>query len=262
MSWRRVLLTLTALEPFEACVLIIGVPCAIAICAAVLVRRFIGREQLARSNELAAIHFGVVALAYVMILTFALLSVWEKFSDAQSAVTEEAAAASAIYNIAGDGTQESRAVQDAVTTYLAAAINQEWPAMGSEQADPATAEALKSLYAAASALDRVGSATTQLAAEIFKHIDTINDARQTRITLSAGIVPDLVWFILILGACITILFMLLLTGPDLGPQLIVTTMTTTMLLMALLVIISFDHPFTGAVHVSPMPLQIALDQSH
>lgn len=262
MSWHDILLELNALAPFEASLLIIALPTMLAVIATVFVRKLIGQEQLASNNELAGIKFGIVALTYVMILTFATLSAWEKFSIAQSAVTEEAAAASAIYIIAGNDTKEGRFVQKIIKSYLDLAITKEWPLMEKERSDRSTAEALKNLYSAASELDKVSNATTQLAAEIFKHIDKINDSRQSRITLSSGIVPDLVWFILILGAFITISFTLFFGGPSLFAQALMTGMTSTMLLMALLVIISFDHPFTGVVNVSSAPLNGALDEMH
>jgi hypothetical protein len=152
------------------------------------------------------------------------------------------------------------ALQAGVKAYLAQAIASEWPSMGAEKADPGTGKALKSLYVLATDFDKVASETTQLAAEIFKHIDKINDCRQTRITLSTGIIPDLMWFILICGAVLTISFTLFFGGPHIVPQAIMTGMTTAILLMALLVIISFDHPFTGVVHISPAPLENAVHE--
>ena len=262
MNWHEILLKLTALAPLQASILIIAFPTALAIAATILLRRSIGYEKLASNNELAGVKFGIVALTYVMILTFATLSAWEKFSVAQASVTEEAAAAGAIYIIAGHESKETLAVQEAVKSYVAQAVTIEWPTMETEKADQATAEKLKNLYKAASALDKVSNATTQLAAEIFKHIDKINEMRQSRITLSAGIVPDLVWFVLVLGAIITISFTLFFGTPNIFAQIMMTGMTTAMLLMALLVIVSFDHPFTGVVHVGSTPLQLALDEMH
>ena len=260
MTWHSILLRMTAMAPIEAAVVIIAIPTALVVGATILTRRLVGYENLATNNELAGVKFGVVALTYIMILTFATLSAWEKFSVAQAAVTEEAAAAGAIHIIAGSETKEGEALRAGVKAYLARAISSEWPSMGAEQADPGTSKALKRLYELGVDFDRVASETTQLAAEVFKHIDKINDCRQTRITLSAGIIPDLMWFILIFGAMLTISFTLFFGGRNIVPQAIMTGITTAILLMALLVIISFDHPFTGVVHVDSSPLQNAMSE--
>lgn len=260
MSWHEILLYLTSLAPLQSALLIVIVPSLIAACCTVIVRKKIGFDRLASNTELAGIKFGIVALTYIMILTFATLSAWEKFSFAQSAVTDEAAAAGAIYVITKDHTKEGDLLQRKIKLYLEQAILKEWPMMELENSDEETAQALRNLYRSASDLDKDSNATTQIAAELFKHIDKINDSRRIRITLSAGIIPDLVWFVLIIGAFITIGFTLFFATESLLAQVLMTGMTSVMLLMALLVIIAFDHPFTGVVHVSAAPLQKALDE--
>ena len=224
----------------------------------IIVRKYFGYDQLAINNQLAGIKFGIIGMSYVMLLTFATISVWEKFSLAQSAVLEEAASARALYIIAKGNMKEQIQVRNAIKDYLYISIHKGWPLMAIEKDSDETSKALENLYSSAVDLDEVGSSTTQVASELFKHIDKINSSRVIRTNLSKGIVPDLLWSILFIGAILTIGFTLFFAGESVFMQSSMTAITSMVMLMALLIIISFDHPFTGEVSISSEPLQSAL----
>jgi hypothetical protein len=260
--FRSVLLYLTALDSIPAAIQIILIPSIIIVALTIIIRRLYGYETLSRNNTLAGIMFGIVGLTYVMLLTFSTISVWDKFSMAQTAVVDEAAASRAIYTIAQGNTKEEMTIRDSVKHYLFIAVNRGWPSMAIEKESPDTKIALDNLYKAAVIYDRAGSHTTQVTSELFKHIDRINESRLRRTTLCKGIIPDLLWFILIAGAILTIGFTLFFGGDNIIVQASMTGMTSAIMLMALLVIISFDHPFTGDVSINSEPLQIALTDMH
>lgn len=256
--FRSFLLYLTALHPIPATIEIIIVPSLTIVGLTLIIRRVYGYPVLARNNTLAGIKFGIVALTYVMLLTFSTISVWDKFSMAQSAVIEEAASARAIYTISQGNSKASLSLRHAVIQYLETAINVGWPLMALEKDSQETKSALDRLYKSAVDYDEVGSHTTQIASELFKHIDRINDSRLIRTTLSKGIMPDLLWFVLVTGAILTIGFTLFFGGESILVQATMTGITSAIMLLALLVIISFDHPFTGEISISSEPLQLAL----
>ena len=91
------LLFFAALTPWKAAILVVVLPTAIAMFGPVLVRRIFGIERLIINNEIAGFKFAVVGVIYGLLLTFAAISTWDKFSEAQVSVIEEAAAANAIY---------------------------------------------------------------------------------------------------------------------------------------------------------------------
>lgn len=253
------ILYLTSLSSVHATIVIVVIPSILIGAMTIIVRRIFGYKALSQNNTLAGIKFGIVGLTYVMILTFATISVWEKFSIAQSAVIDEAAAARAIYTIAKGEKKEQLDVRNAIKNYLDVAINKAWPLMAQEKRSAETRSALEELYRSAVSYDESGAQTTQIASELFKHIDRINDSRQIRITLSKGIVPDLLWAILFAGSFVTLGFTLFFGGEHIIVQSIMTSLTSATMLMALLVIISFDHPFSGEVSISSEPLQSALN---
>ena len=112
--------------PLPALILaIIVVPTTIAIALQALVRRSVGFERLELNNEVAGFIFAIIGVVYAVLLAFVVIAVWEKFSEAQSAVTEEAGAIAALHHFTEGKEPETAAVQAALAQYLKAAIDDE-----------------------------------------------------------------------------------------------------------------------------------------
>ena len=92
-----------------------------------------------------------------------------------------------------------------------------------------------------------------LTIELIKQLDTITKSRRTRVHLSGGIVPNMMGYVLIIGAALTIIFTFFLGAENLAAQ--VSMIGILAIFMSLLMIISFDHPFTGPVHIGPEALK-------
>jgi hypothetical protein len=67
---------------------------------------------------------------YAVLLSFATVVVWQKFSDAEVDDVQEAGAATTLYRLSqGVGEKPGADLRDAVTVYLKTAITDDWPAM-------------------------------------------------------------------------------------------------------------------------------------
>src|ERR671912_670616 len=110
--------------------LLLGVATLLAMAGPVLVRRRVSLDRLRVNNEVAGFKFATVGVLYAVLLAFAVIVVWEKFSEAEDAVAQEAGAAATLYRLAdGIGGEPGAAVRDSLTGYLRAAIAEDWPAM-------------------------------------------------------------------------------------------------------------------------------------
>ena len=85
-------LFLAGLPLWVAAILLVVLPTIAAMCGSVLMRRRIGLERLASNNDIAGFKFATVGVIYAVLLAFAEIVVWEKFSDAETAVVQEAGA--------------------------------------------------------------------------------------------------------------------------------------------------------------------------
>src|SRR3978361_51949 len=78
-------------------IVLIGLTTVAAMLGPVIARRQVGLERLRTNNEVAGFKFATVGVLYAVLLAFAVIVVWERYSDAESHVSQEAGAAATTY---------------------------------------------------------------------------------------------------------------------------------------------------------------------
>jgi Protein of unknown function (DUF4239) len=253
------MLFLCELPLWASALLLVVAPTMIAMCGPLLVRRQVDLARLATNNEIAGFKFATVGVIYAVLLAFAVIAVWEKFSEAEGMVTKEAGAAATLYRLAAGPEPEAAAAKDALNNYLKLAIDRDWPLMAKEKGSRDVTRALDGLYAAILRLPETGLRRSASFGEMLKQLDEITESRRTRLQLATGIMPMMLWVVLCCGAVMTIGFTFFFGTKNLQAQIAMTGILAVIVFMGLLVILSFDHPFTGPVHVDAEPLQMVLE---
>jgi uncharacterized membrane protein (UPF0182 family) len=77
---------LVTLPLWELIALIVVAPTLVAMVLQALIHKWVRVERLAQNNEIAGFKFATVGVIYAVLLAFAVIVVWEKFSAAESAV--------------------------------------------------------------------------------------------------------------------------------------------------------------------------------
>ncbi len=253
------MLYLTNLPVWVSGLLVVALT-ALAMTGPVLVRRRIELERLSTNNEVAGFKFATVGVLYAVLLAFAVIVVWEKFSSAEDAVATEAGAAATIYRLStGIPGQPGADLRAAMTRYLEDTINEDWPAMANGGRSADTTHALDDVYAAALAFEPSDVRGGSLFAEILHQLDTVTQARRIRLTFALGIVPAVLWAVLFAGAVVTIGFTFFFGTENLRAQTLMTGMLSALILSGLLIIIVIDRPFSGPVRVEPHALERVLN---
>ena len=131
-------------------VLIVIGPTLLAMAGTVFVRSRVGLESLRCNNEVAGFKFATIGVLYAVLLGFAVIVVWARFSAVADNVAREAGAAATLYRLS-DGIQDEpgSTLRDRLTAYLKSAISQDWPALSEGRASAATSRALTEIYSAA-----------------------------------------------------------------------------------------------------------------
>jgi hypothetical protein len=182
-----------------------------------------------------------------------------EFSDAEVDVVQEAGAAENIYRLSQGLSDKARvAVLGAVAKYLKAAIDDDWPAMDRGVAGPggAAKQALDAVYP--TLMSSGGQGDTAVISEMLRQLDLITQCRRARLVASEGAVPGAIWLILIVGAAITIGFTFFFGMKSLPTQVSMTALAAILIFSELLIIVSIDRPFSGAVQVGPNALAAVL----
>lgn len=239
--------------------LVVILPTLVAMCGPIVVRRRYSLERLTTNNEIAGFKFATVGVIYAVLMAFAIIIVWERFADAENAVVQEAGAAATLYRLAPDSDPESRAMRAALDEYLHLALTEDWPQMARVRASSAVTRSLDALYASALALTRSGSRQQAVQVEIFHQLDNMTQARRARLHLATGIVPGILWGVLVLGGVLTVSFTFFFGTRNLRAQVMMTGILALIVFMGLFVIVSINHPFTGPVHIGGEPLAAVLE---
>ena len=249
---------LTTLPLWLSGLLLVGPTTLLAMAGPYLIRRRVGLSKLRTNNEVAGFKFATVGVMYAVLLAFAVIVVWEKFSDAETDVAQEAGAAATVYRLA-DGLGDARtAIRDNLTGYVKRVIAEDWPAMERGGASPAATRALDGRYAAGLAY-RPSGACAAVLAELLHQLDALTQARRARLVLASGIVPGIIWLVLFTGAMLTVGFTLFFGTENLPAQTTMTGMLSVLIFSGLLIIVAIDHPFAGSVSVRPEALRAVLD---
>ncbi len=231
--------------------LLVGLTTLMAVLGPALVRRCVSLEKLHTNNEVAGFKFATVGVLYAVFLAFAIIVVWQKFSDAETTVAKEAGAASTLYHLSrGLDETQGAALRAAVTNYLKVVITQEWPAMESGAASASARDALQAIYTALLQNRSATQQDTALTSEIFYQLDELTQARRARLLAAEGAVPGIVWVVLFGGAFLTLGFALFFGAPNLRAQMIMMAILSALIFSELLIVVAIDRPFTGSVKVN------------
>jgi len=231
---------------------VVVVPTLLAMAGPTIIRRWVRLDTLSINNEVAGFKFATVGVLYAVLLAFAVILVWEHFSNAEGNVTREAGAAATIYRlIDGLEGEPARTLRASLTTYLETAVREEWPAMENGRESAAVTKALDGVYAAALGYRPTDPRGVALLNAILLQLDQVTEARRARLLKAHGIVPAIVWVVLCTGAVITIGFTFFFGTRNVRAQSLMTGGLALLVTSALLIVVAIDHPFSGSVKVEP-----------
>ena len=249
---------LSSLSLWPLVLVMVVLPTVCAIVCQILVRRWVGVDRLTLNNEVAGFIFAIIGVVYAVLLAFVVIAVWEKFSEGQTSVARESAAAAALFRYADGPEPEAAKFHQDLLDYLRLTIESDWPAMASDSEDANTTAGLDAVYRAAMALNRAGTRSTADMSEVFTQVDNLTLTRRVRLHLATGLVPEIIWVTLFIGASLTVCFALFFGSPNVLAQLAMTSVLSVVLAAGLVVIIALDHPFSGPVHISPEAIEHVL----
>jgi hypothetical protein len=182
---------LTSVPVWLSGMLLVGLTTLLAMVGPNLVRRYVTLEELSTNNEVAGFKFAVVGVLYAVLLAFAIIVVWEKFSDAENIVAREAGAAANIYRLShGISEEPGSALRTALSTYLKVTISED---------SQSARRALDAVYGTLLKLESPERRDTALMTEFLHQLDVVTQERRARIVAAEGTVPAVIWTVLFWG---------------------------------------------------------------
>lgn len=194
-----------------------------------------------------------LGILFGLFVAFVASQVWSDFERAKTAANHEASALRAVILLANSFPGEPKARLHAlVRRHITEAVTQEWPLMAQQHATltlapPALAEALQLTFALIPSGEGQAAAQRELAASLQNALG----ARRQRIIISQSSVNWVKWTDLLLQAACTLLAIAMVHSDNRLTAALAMTLFTTGVAVSLVLIASYNRPFTGEISVGP-----------
>ena len=243
---------MSSLEIWFWTLLLVVVTPALAGCGALVVRRAIGAEILARHNDVAGFIYGVIGVVYAVLLGFTAIIVWEQFRKAQEGVEMEANAVIDLYRNAQVFPSDVRGeVEAGLRDYTRLVVEEEWPAMAVGQASPRAWGAYNRLWQTYHAFVPENDHQSTWYGQSVERLNLLGDQRRDRLLALRAGVPTVIWAVLLGAGVVTISFSFLFGTRNAGAQGLMTGALAFTIGIVLLSILALEQPFAGITRIRP-----------
>jgi hypothetical protein len=217
-----------------------------------IVRRKYSHDTLEDNHEIGGHIFHAFGLIYAVPLAFVVFVTWTEYDDSYKNVHNEASELADLVNDSKAFPEDLRIqVAGAVEEYIKNVKEDEWPAMSEGRVSDKAKTSFLKLWHVYSAIDVTKIKNVPIYQESLKHLNDLGDMRRKRIFDSGSTMPDIVWFVLLFGAVMTVVYTFFFSIRKLANQFFMISALAVINTMTLYVIYILDHPFIGYSRITP-----------
>ena len=225
-----------------------------------IVRRLVSVRSLQENHEVAGITFGVLGAFYGLVLGFVIVAAWERFDQADANAHDEATALESLYKLGAGLSEPIRGQLDAaVLEYTHHVVDQEWPQMENRSFHGDKQGAHK-LWSMVISYSPANGHEEMLVDKAVDQLSQISQARSQRLHFYEGNLPPMVWFIIYIGAIITIGFSFFFGSQGFHAQIVMCAFFSIWLGLTILAIQELAHPYRGLMTISNDPYRYAISR--
>ena len=207
--------------------------------------------------------FDFLGTAFAVLLAFVVLEAYESYNDAKSGAEEEAEAVLQLSRtVEAFRPQEHARLEGLLTCYGRAVVHSGWPAMGREESSPLVNDWGTRFREEVLRVDVDSRVTEAYFRQLLAEQDQRIQGRRQRLAEAIRIVPTPLWIVLLIGAGLTIGWVILSAGRrgSFLVQAAVVASVATMVTAALLLVYFLDHPFSDqSGSITPIEMEHTLE---
>lgn len=201
------------------------------------------------------------SLFYGLLLGLLTVAAYQNSERVKEGILSEATTLGTLYSDMNSYPEPTRSdMREMLRDYVLFTIHKDWPAHrmgdflngGFNRAD-AMRQALAGFEPATRGEEIVH-------AEVVSAFQEFAQARQQRLTGVITEIPDVLWYAVLVGAAINLLFLIMLKMPQLQ-HFVLGTLTAFFLGVILFVIVTLDRPLRGESGLSPRPLELLWERA-
>lgn len=220
-------------------------------------RRFTGiTMQLHGQNEHVGFYMNVIGLFYGITLALVTVSAWENYSDTSSAVTNECACLATLYrNVSSFPDSTRKVLQKDLKDYTRHLIDTGWPLQQRGAIAAGSTMIVDRFRKDLTGFEPSTPRQEILLSQALNASDDFTKARRRRLDAVDGALPAILWWVIMLGAVITIAMTWFYHMENLRLQVIFNCIIGTLLGCMIFLLVALDNPFRGELSVTPEPFE-------
>jgi Protein of unknown function (DUF4239) len=242
-------------------VFVVGATIAFGFLGLLLTDRLVSRGVRREHSDVLGPAAAIVSVVYAVLIAFIASQVLLSFNRGDELATREASLVGYLYVDASLMPEPSRGqVSSLLEAYLHMVIQEEWPTMNrGERPGQKGLQLLKATYLRLAAVRTEDPIQVALFAEMLGRLNALVDARIARIAEAENVLHPAVWFVLLIGAAITMAFCWLLGFRHSRMYVATNVMVSISIGLVIFLIVAFDYPYRGGVRISAEAYQRVLD---
>jgi vacuolar-type H+-ATPase subunit I/STV1 len=242
--------------------IIVGSTVLIAVGGLILFQRVVvDRLGLTEEMNNDVIFFAsAIGVFYSLTVGLIAVGVWTTYTEAMDFVSAEAAAIAALYrDVSGYPEPTRNVLQAELRAYTEQIITREWPVQARGGIFDAGTRLLTTFETNLYGFEPQTLGQHALHAETLREFNQLITLRRLRIDSVEGDLPNVMWWVVLFGAILTIGVTYLLKIQPRVHQ-VLTAMFALFVGLVIFVIASLDQPLSGPLMISPEPYQVVLDR--
>lgn len=245
---------------WQIAVIMLAVAVGTAVGGVLIVRRLVDIKKFKEHHDIAGPIFSTIGVIYAVMLAFVLVIVWQDFDRAQNDAIKEANYFAQIYRDATGLPEPFRGqFLEANGDYLRAVIKYEWPAMQQGGRSIEAQAAGNKVWELTAGFEPKTEKEKIFFSEMLRKMNDAVEIRRQRLQDAAsGLHPSL-WFVLLLGGIITVVFTFFFGSQNLSAQVLMTTLMAVLIVLILFTILLMDFPYSGDLSIPSTALQQVVD---
>jgi len=234
---------------------VVGGAMLLASIGVMVVRRQFKTSRLRDHHEVAGYLLSIVATLYSVLLGLIVVDTQSKYQEAKSMTQQEADSCLDLFHLSYTVPQpERKKMHDHLREYMRIVVNKEW---GSATVDGGFDESasveFRGLWWTICDYEPNGGKQENSYQNILDEMDDMSDGRRYRLQKARSGVPEIMWGVLIVGGCLTVLFTYLFEVEDAKAQVLMTALVALALSLNVLLVALFSNPYKGYMQISSYP---------
>jgi hypothetical protein len=235
--------------------LIVVIFILLSLAGLVIVQRFIPVKIRHAHNDVVGFTIAVVGVVYAVLLAFIAVTAWETFRKSDNIVGAEANYVGDVFlNTIGLPDDLAHELRGHLNNYIDAVIEKEWPAQQAGRFEETTRQkgwdVLADFHRDIARFRPANAGEAVLQGQLLRSLSGLYDARRGRLLAAEEHVNAVVWWIIALGAMLTVSFTYLFGLPNFIMHAVITAMLAASLAFVVVLIVAHDYPFRGSPSVS------------